>query len=319
MNFPKLKIADFEPKYPIIQGGMAIKVSMAKLASAVANEGGIGVIGASALTENELSSEIKKARDMTDGILAVNIMYAFTGFLDLLKTSIDSGIDMVISGAGFSRDMFSIAKDNNVPIVPIVSSLKLARISEKLGASAVVVEGGNAGGHLGTDKDSWDIVKKVKEKVSIPVIAAGDVVNPEDIKKMFDIGVDGVQMGTRFLATFESDVSDTFKDLLVKARESDVIRIMSSAGFPANAIKSKLVDLIQKGKAPRPANCVNCLKHCNRKYCIRETLLKARIGDQDNGVFFTGKGIEKINDIIPVKEVFERIKNFSLFQKEASK
>ncbi|MFW6265053.1 MAG: NAD(P)H-dependent flavin oxidoreductase [Bacillota bacterium] len=318
MNFPKLKIADFEPEYPIIQGGMAIKVSMANLASAVANEGGIGVIGASALSKTELRNEINKAREMTDGILAVNIMYAFTGFLDLLKTSIESGIDFVISGAGFSRDMFTITRENNVPIVPIVSSLKLARISEKLGASAVVVEGGNAGGHLGTDKDSWDIVKKVKDTLSIPVIAAGDVVNPEDIKRMFEKGVDGVQMGTRFLATKESDVSDTFKELLVKAGKNDVVRIMSSAGFPANAIKSKLVDLIQKGKAPKPANCVNCLKHCNRKYCIRETLIRARIGDEDNGVFFTGKGIEKIKDIVSVKEVFERMKNFNLFQKEAS-
>ncbi|QTL96856.1 nitronate monooxygenase [Iocasia frigidifontis] len=308
MNFPKLKIGRLKPDYPIIQGGMAIKVSMAKLASAVANEGGIGVIGGSALSIDELKTEITRARQLTDGILGVNIMYAFTGFLDLLKSSIESGIDLVISGAGFSRDMFAIGEKHNVPIVPIVSSMKLARISEKLGAAAVVVEGGNAGGHLGTDKDSWDIVKKIKEKLSIPVIAAGDIVSNDDIKKMFDKGLDGVQMGTRFLATLESDVSDFFKELLVKAKESDVITIMSSAGFPANAIKSKFSELILNNQAPAPENCTNCLKHCNKKFCIKEALIRARNGDQNRGVFFTGKGIEKIKDIISVKEVFKNIK-----------
>ncbi|AZO93925.1 nitronate monooxygenase [Halocella sp. SP3-1] len=308
MNFPKLKIGRLKPDYPIIQGGMAIKVSMAKLASAVANEGGIGVIGGSALSIDELKTEITRARQLTDGILGVNIMYAFTGFLDLLKSSIESGIDLVISGAGFSRDMFAIGEKHNVPIVPIVSSMKLARISEKLGAAAVVVEGGNAGGHLGTDKDSWDIVKKIKEKLSIPVIAAGDIVSNDDIKKMFDKGLDGVQMGTRFLATLESDVSDFFKELLVKAKESDVITIMSSAGFPANAIKSKFSELILNNQAPAPENCTNCLKHCNKKFCIKEALIRARNGDQNRGVFFTGKGIEKIKDIISVKEVFKSIK-----------
>lgn len=308
MNFPKLKIGRLKPDYPIIQGGMAIKVSMAKLASAVANEGGIGVIGGSALSIDELKTEITRARQLTDGILGVNIMYAFTGFLDLLKSSIESGIDLVISGAGFSRDMFAIGEKHNVPIVPIVSSMKLARISEKLGAAAVVVEGGNAGGHLGTDKDSWDIVKKIKEKLSIPVIAAGDIVSNDDIKKMFDKGLDGVQMGTRFLATLESDVSDFFKELLVKAKESDVITIMSSAGFPANAIKSKFSELILNNQAPAPENCTHCLKHCNKKFCIKEALIRARNGDQNRGVFFTGKGIEKIKDIISVKEVFKSIK-----------
>lgn len=308
MNFPKLKIGRLKPDYPIIQGGMAIKVSMAKLASAVANEGGIGVIGGSALSIDELKTEITRARQMTDGILGVNIMYAFTGFLDLLKNSIESGIDLIISGAGFSRDMFAIGEKHNVPIVPIVSSMKLARISEKLGAAAVVVEGGNAGGHLGTDKDSWDIVKKIKEKLSIPVIAAGDIVSNDDIKKMFDKGLDGVQMGTRFLATLESDVSDFFKEVLVKAKEADVITIMSSAGFPANAIKSKFSELILNNQAPTPENCTNCLKHCNKKFCIKEALIQARNGDEDRGVFFTGKGIEKIKDIISVKEVFKRIK-----------
>jgi nitronate monooxygenase len=310
MNFPKLKIASLELKYPIIQGGMAIKVSMAGLASAVANEGGIGVIAGTALTVKELKNEIKKAREMTNGILGVNIMYAATDFLNLLKTSIDSGIDLIISGAGFSRDMFTIGKEKNIPVVPIVSSLKLAKISEKLGASAIVIEGGNAGGHLGTDKDSWDIVKKIKEKVNIPVIAAGDIVNPEDISKMFKMGMNGVQMGTRFLASLEADVSDVFKKLCVKARNEDVVTIMSSAGLPANAIRTKFSELVLEGKAPKPENCINCLKHCYRNFCIKDALLRGRDGDLEKGIFFTGKGLGKIKEILSVKEIFNRIINY---------
>ena len=164
MKFPKLKIGDLVPKYPIIQGGMAIKVSMAKLAAAVAEEGGIGLIAATGLSIEAVKTEIKKAKKLTSGILGVNIMYAATDFMDLVKASIDSGIDMIVYGAGFSRDVFEIGKKFNTPIVPIVSSLKLARIAERLGAAAVIVEGGNAGGHLGTDKDSWDIVKEIKDR-----------------------------------------------------------------------------------------------------------------------------------------------------------
>jgi len=318
VNFPKLKIGKLKPDYPIIQGGMAIKVSMAKLASAVANEGGIGVIGGSALTVDDLKKEIKKAREMTDGILGVNIMFAFTGFKDALKASIESGIDLVISGAGFSRDMFSVGNKYDVPIVPIVSSLKLARISERLGASAVVVEGGNAGGHLGTDQDSWDIVTAIKERLKIPVIAAGDVVSSDDMDKMFDMGLDGVQMGTRFLATLESDVSDYFKELLVKAKNSDVVKMMSSAGFPANALRTRFSELVLAGKAPKPENCTNCLKHCNKKFCIKDSLIRAREGDKDRGIFFTGEGIDKIKDIISVREVFDRIKSHQLLTEGVS-
>ncbi len=114
---------------------------MAELAAAVAEEGGIGLIAGTAISPEKLKEEIKKARAMTDGIIGVNIMFAASEFLDLLKTSIENGIDVIVSGAGFSRDMFTLGKEAGIPVVPIVSSLKLARISEKLGASAIVVEG----------------------------------------------------------------------------------------------------------------------------------------------------------------------------------
>lgn len=310
MKFPKLKIGDLNPVYPIIQGGMAIRISMANLASAVANEGGVGIIGGTGLSIQELRNEIRKAREKTRGIIGVNLMFAASDFMESLKASIESGIDLVISGAGFSRDMFSLGKQANVPIVPVVSSLKLARISEKLGASAVIVEGGNAGGHLGTDQDSWEIVKEIKENISIPVIAAGDAIEPGDVSKMFQLGVNGVQMGTRFLASQESEVSDTFKQLCVKANRDDVITIMSSTGYPANAIKTKMSELVLTDEAPGPRHCTGCLKQCTKKFCIKEALINGSNGDLDKGIFFTGKGVWKIKQILSVHGIFNELINF---------
>ncbi len=308
MKFPTLKIGELIPKYPIIQGGMAIRASMSKLAAAVANEGGIGVIAGSAIKIDELKSEIKKAKQMTKGILGVNIMFAATDFFENVKASIEAGIDLIIYGAGFSRDIFALGKEHNVPIVPVVSSLKLAKIAERLGAAAIVVEGGNAGGHLGTDKDSWEIIKEIKAAVKIPVIGAGGVVDPADVKRMFDMGMDGVQMGTRFVASDECDVADIFKELFVKAKEEDVITIESCAGFPANAIRTPMSEyLLDTNHTVKISKCTNCLKHCNKRFCVNEGLVKGHDGNYEEGIFFTGKDVWKIDEVLPVKEIFKRI------------
>ena len=303
-----LKIGNLEIKYPIIQGGMAIKASMARLASAVAHEGGIGLIAGTGLSPAELKDEIKKARELAKGVIGVNIMVAAYNFLDLVKASIEAGIDLVVFGAGFSRDVFQLGKESNTPIVPIVSSLKLAKVSQRLGASAVIVEGGNAGGHLGTDKASWDIVSEIKNTIDIPVIAAGGVITPEDAKNMFSYGVDGIQMGTRFIASEECDVSDTFKQLYVKAKEGDVVEIMSSAGLPANAIRTPYVEKVLKGETNPPQVCIQCLKKCTYKFCVNERLVKGHDGDYEEGIFFAGKDVWKIDSILSVKEIFDLFK-----------
>lgn len=310
MKFPKLKIGNLVPEYPIIQGGMAIRISMADLASAVANEGGIGVIAGTALPVEELKREIRKAKSKTDGILGVNIMFAAREFKKLLKGSIEAGIDLIISGAGFSRDMFTLGEEYDVPVVPIVSSLRLAKISEKLGAAAIVIEGGNAGGHLGTEEEAIPLIKKIKDKINIPVIGAGDIVTPEDVDNMFKLGVDGVQMGSRFLASDEANIADNFKELCVNAKKEDIVRIMSSVGLPANAIKTRFTELVKEDKAPKPVSCNKCLKKCTEKFCIRDALLKGRKGDLEEGVFFTGEGMWKVNEILSVKEIFKRLKNY---------
>ena len=150
MKLPELKIGNKIAKVPIIQGGMAVRLSTARLAAAVANEGGIGLIAASGMPTDELRYEIRLARSLTSGIIGINIMVAARGFSEIVKTAIEEGIDLVVAGAGFSRDMFGLGQESGTPIVPIVSSVKLAKISQRLGAAAIVVEGKEAGGHLGT-------------------------------------------------------------------------------------------------------------------------------------------------------------------------
>ena len=142
MKLPELKIGKLIAKVPIVQGGMAIRLSTAKLASAVANEGGIGLIAASGMPFEELRSEIRLARRLSPGgIIGINVMVAAREFHGIVTTAIEEGIDLIVAGAGFSRDMFALGKDSGTPIVPIVSSAKLAKISQSLGAAAIVVEG----------------------------------------------------------------------------------------------------------------------------------------------------------------------------------
>lgn len=306
-----LKIGDLEIKVPIIQGGMAIKASMAKLAAAVANEGGIGIIAGTALTVDELKNEIKKARDMIvnkGGALGVNIMYATTDFMDLVKASIEAGIDVIIFGAGFSRDIFEVVKGTGVKVIPVVSTLKLAKISQKLGADAVVVEGGNAGGHLGTELDSWDIVEEIAKNIDIPVFGAGGVITPEDAQRMLSLGAVGVQMGSRFIASEECEVDDFFKQMYINAKEGDIIKMMSSAGLPANAIISPFVKKVIDDNPDKPTKCVHCLKKCTYKFCVNERLRRAHAGDYEGGIFFAGRDAWKINEVLSVHEIFNRFK-----------
>lgn len=306
-----LKIGDLEIKTPIIQGGMAIKVSMAKLAGAVANEGGIGVIAGTALTVEELKNEIEKARNIITnkgGALAVNIMFAATNFMELVKTAIDSKIDIIIFGAGFSRDIFEVVKGTGVKVFPIVSTLKLAKIAQKLGADAIIVEGGNAGGHLGTELDSWDIVGDIVENIEIPVFGAGGIITSTDAERMLSLGVDGVQMGSRFIASEECEVDDVFKQMYLEAKEGDIVKMMSSAGLPANAIISPYVERVLNETTDKPKNCNGCLKRCTHKFCVNEKLVNAHSGDYEEGIFFAGRDAWKINEILSVKEIFDRFK-----------
>ncbi len=302
MTFPELRIGELVARVPIIQGGMGIGVSLSGLATAVANQGGIGVIAAAGLgtlssdrnmsyieaSRKILREEIRKTRKATSGILGVNIMVALTNFADMVETSISEEVDLIFSGAGLPLDLPKYMKKGvKTKLVPIISSAKAARIICKRWLSrynmlpdAFVVEGPMAGGHLGFSSEQIDdpeyslerIIPAVvdaaseyeQEKgVSIPVIAAGGVYTGKDILAFLNLGAAGVQMGTRFVATHECDADIEFKKTYVKANEDDLVIIQSPVGLPGRAIRNDYISSVQQG-LKKPFKCVyHCIKSCS--------------------------------------------------------
>jgi len=307
VEIPSLTIGRVTSRLPIIQGGMAVRISMAPLAAAVAEAGGIGVIAGSGLTPDELAAEIRAARAMTDGVIGVNIMVAVRNFAELVKTAIAEGIDLVISGAGFSRDVFQWTAEAGIPMVPIVGSPRVADLSQKFGAAAVVVEGHDAGGHLGTDEPVRQLLPKILETVDIPVVAAGNIVTGSDIFEVMQMGAAGVQMGARFAATVESSAPDAFKQMYVDATDEDMVIVRSPVGLPGRALRSPLTERLEAGTEPRIERCIVCLKKCGKQFCIMDKLVKAQGGDMEDALVFTGGGVGRINDVPTVADLMTRL------------
>jgi NAD(P)H-dependent flavin oxidoreductase YrpB (nitropropane dioxygenase family) len=310
MKLPQLKIDRYTAQLPIIQGGMAIRISTGALAGAVAATGAIGVIGASGMAFEELRSEIKIARERAKGgIVAINIMFAAREFVGIVETAIKEKIDLIITGAGFSRDIFKIGHDSNTPILPIVSSGRLAETSEKLGASAIVVEGKEAGGHLGTDRSIWDILPEVRKATLLPVIAAGGLIDGEAICKAFKAGANGVQLATRFVLSEECNAALEYKRRYQTATKDDVVLISSPVGMPGRALKTPFVEKLIHKTAPRPVGCDFCLKKCSLEYCIIQALINSQRGDIDHGIVFSGEYVWKLKDrtIKPAAKIIEEI------------
>ncbi|MGI6446441.1 MAG: NAD(P)H-dependent flavin oxidoreductase [Candidatus Ozemobacteraceae bacterium] len=306
---PRLKIGKLQPRFPLIQGGMAIRVSTGELAGAVAREGGIGLIAGSGMGRDELRDEIKKARSIANGgIVGINTMVAASDFLGIMRVAAESGIDALIAGAGFSKDIFSIGKDFNIPVVPIVSTDKAAKLSERLGAHAVIVEGSDAGGHLGSDRPGKVIFPEVRAAVNIPVILAGGMIEQADIIEAYKMGADGVQVGTRFAASFEANVEKPFHDTYLKAKKGDVFRIMSPVGLWGNALPTEFTDKVARDEA-KPTACMRCLKKCSRRFCIVQSLIEAHNGHLDKGLVFAGEAVYRINEILSVKDIMHNFFN----------
>lgn len=311
MKLPSLKIGKFTAPFPLIQGGMSIRVSTAALAAPVANCGGVGVIGGSGIPIEELQTDIRKAKKMTDGVVAVNIMYAMKDFYNLVMCSIEAGIDMIITGAGFSRDIFKIGREHNVPIVMIVSSPALAKLAEKLGAAAIIVEAKEAGGHLGTDKPLREIFPAIRKVISkVPLIAAGGVTNGYEMAEMMDkYGADGVQIASRFVLSEECDVADEFKQAYLNAQKEDIVLTSSPVGMPGRAINTPFVQSKNTGEDHTTKKCANfCLKKCDHHYCISERLNMSRAGNIEEGLVFAGENTYKMKDILPVAEIFRQFR-----------
>lgn len=352
MTISKIKdltIGNLTAKLPIIQGGMGIGISLSGLASAVANQGGIGVISAAGIGMLEpdfytnyleaniraLKKEIQKARELTKGILGVNIMVALSNFSDLVKTAIDEGIDIIFSGAGLPLNLPKFLKETkNTKLVPIVSSGRAASIIAKrwlekynYAPDAVVVEGPMAGGHLGFSPEQItnpeytleklipEVIKEMEpfeEKAGkpIPVIAAGGIYTGEDIYKFIQLGASGVQMATRFVTTEECDASIDFKKSYIDCKEEDISIIKSPVGMPGRAISNKFIDDVNTG-CKKPYNCpYHCISTCDYKsspYCISLALINAQKGNFKHGFAFAGANAYRAKEIISVKELMESL------------
>lgn len=353
-ELPSLKIEDFECKLPIIQGGMGVGISLSGLASAVANEGGIGVIASAGIAMNDpdyeknvreankraLAAEIKKAKQLTNGAIGVNILVALSDYDALSLVALEAGADFLFLGAGLPLKIFDTlpkekVKDVKIKIVPIISSARAMSIIFKYWAknydvipSAVVVEGPMAGGHLGFKKEEIDdpnfklenLVTSVLEEASrlekeykskIPVIAAGGIYTGADIHKFLKLGASGVQMATRFVATYECDASPDFKDAYLKCSKNDICIIDSPVGLPGRAIKNDFLEKVSKGEKI-PFKCPwKCLKTCDYKtapYCIALALVNAKKGLLNDGFAFIGANGYRVDKIISVKELIEILK-----------
>jgi nitronate monooxygenase len=309
LKLPQLKIGHMMPKVPIIQGGMGVGISLSGLATAVAKAGGIGIISGTGITVEELRSHIKTAKDAVKdvGYIGVNVLFAMNDFAEKMKIAIEEKVDFIISGAGISRDMYAWGKEAGIPVISIVSTAKLAKLSERLGASAIVVEGFEAGGHLGTDRPMFDILPEVVEAVTIPVIAAGGIMTGKDIAKAIKMGAAGVQMGTRFVASEECDAPLSFKQKYVEAKKDDLVLVKTTVGLQGRAIKNKFTDLISGQDKLRIAKCHDCLKNCSYRFCTLDSLMVSLKGDVENGLVFAGARVHEIKEILPVQQIIDRI------------
>lgn len=359
-KMPEMKIGDTVVKLPIVQGGMGVGISLSGLASAVANEGGIGVIAANSIgmldpeyyAKNRdanaiaLRKEIRKAREKTSGIIGVNIMIAVNDFNELLSVAMEEKADIVFLGAGLPIKGIPVEdlRSSGTKVAPIVSSARAARVIFKSWAKkyndipdAVVVEGPKAGGHLGFKVDQIEdpefslenilpeVVEEIKihEKIfkrTIPVIAAGGVYTGSDIHNLFKLGANGVQMGTRFVATDECDADIRFKQAYISCREEDITIIKSPVGMPGRAIKNQFLNNAAIGK--EKLRCAwKCLKSCDIKtsrYCISLALDNARKGILEKGFAFAGSNAYRVDRIFSVKDLLQDLQKQYLTTAESS-
>ena len=351
MKLPELHIGNLTATVPIVQGGMGVGVSLDGLASAVANEGGIGVISVAGIgmfephwrTEylranvDALRKVIRSARQKTKGILGVNIMVALTNFEEMVRVSVEEGIDIIFAGAGLPMKLPALIEHGAATkLAPIISSGRAAALICKAWwnhykrlPDAVVVEGPLAGGHLGFSREELahiedfnlrDLVKETaaavkpfedEHKVKIPVIAAGGVFSGGDIAEMLKAGASGVQMATRFVATDECDASLAFKQTYMNAkRPEDITIIDSPVGLPGRAINNEFIAKSKVGDT-KPVRCVyHCLKTCRPSqspYCIAGVLTNAKVGKLDEGFAFAGANAWRVNKIVTVKELMHEL------------
>jgi len=347
----EVKIKDKLLNVPIIQGGMGVGVSLSSLAGNVMKQGAMGVISAAHpgyrkedFNENPtrcnidaIIEETKKAREISNGkgLLGINIMVAAKDYSEYVKAAVKAKVDAIISGAGLPLDLPNLVKDKSILLAPIVSSGRAIRLILKrwdkrhnVIPDFVVIEGSEAGGHLGFKKEdlinetceSLDkILDDVKNelapfeksyKKNVPVFVAGGVYDGRDIAHYIKKGANGVQMGTRFIATKECDASKEFKDMIINADKDSISIVKSPTGFPGRGIMNDFMQKVENRGNISMSSCYNCLSLCNPKdtsYCISQALIQSVKGNVDNGLVFVGSNAYRINKMTTVEDLINEL------------
>ncbi len=291
----------FNIKYPIIQGGM-IWNSGYKLASAVSNAGGLGLIGAGSMYPDVLRKHIQKCKKATNKPFGVNVPMLYPNIEEIIQIIIEEEVKIVFTSAGNPKTWTSHLKENGITVVHVVSSSKFALKAQEAGVDAVVAEGFEAGGHNGREETTTlTLIPMVKENISIPLIAAGGIATGKGMLAAMILGADGVQMGSRFAASFESSAHDSFKQTIVNVKEGDTQLTLKELA-PVRLIKNKFYNDLQElySKCPTPEDLKLLLGRARAKKGMFE-------GDLVEGELEIGQIAGLIHEIKPVKDIIDEV------------
>ena len=304
----------FNIKYPIVQGGM-VWVSGWKLASAVSNAGGLGLIGAGSMYPDVLREHIQKCKKATDNPFGVNVPMLYPQVDELMDIIVEEDVKIVFTSAGNPKTWTSFLKEKGITVVHVVSSVKFALKAESAGVDAIVCEGFEAGGHNGREETTtFTLVPMVKESITIPVIAAGGIGNGRGMLAAMVLGADGVQIGSRFAATEESSAHVNFKQKIIDVKDGDTHLTLKELA-PVRLIKNKFYQEIQElyKENPTKEELTGLLGRARAKKGIFE-------GDLDNGELEIGQIAGIINKISSAKDILEEIvTDFETLKKTFSK
>ena len=286
-------------KYPVFQGGMA-QIARHELASAVSNAGGLGIIASGGMSIEQIREEIVNCKKHTDKPFAVNLMLMMHNIDEIIDVVIEEGVGIVTTGAGTPRKYMLKLKEAGIKVIPVIPSVKAAKKMEELGCDAVVVEGMEAGGHVG-ESTTMALLPQVTSAVNIPVIAAGGIADGRGVAAAYCLGASGVQMGTVFLATEECPISDNYKNVILEAVDTSTTLTGTKFGAPVRGIKNELTkryhELEEKSSTLMELE----------ELTLGSLRRAAYEGDVENGSIMSGQIAGLVNEIRPVKDVIEGI------------
>lgn len=286
-------------KYPVFQGGMA-HIADADLAAAVSNGGGLGIISAMNYDAKYLKGQIDKARSLTDKPFGVNVMLMSPHTDEVAKLLADERVSVITTGAGNPEKYMKMWNDAGIKVIPVVASTALAKIVERFGASAVIAEGGESGGHVG-DTTTMALVPQVCDAVSVPVLAAGGIADGRGMAAALMLGAVGVQIGTRFLVATECNVHQNYKNKVLKAGDISTIVTGKRLGHPVRSIKTPF------SRAYAKAEYSDISDNDLENMAVGALRLAAVEGDEKNGCFLAGQIAGMVNKEQSAKEIIEEI------------